>query len=93
MIFTRTLIAIFWIIGGSLDGNKRATLWIVAAILNFISRPIGALILMFISIKRKKPLGVPFNIEHITERFGLFTILVLGNIIYFIFYFNSYLFL
>lgn len=61
--------AILWVVSIFIDGPVRFTLWAVAIAID-LATP---------WVMRKEQARVPLDVSHLPERFGLFTILVLGE--------------
>lgn len=60
-----------WIVGAALDGPSRVTVWVLAVLVDMITP--------FLATKVAP--GRVFHAAHITERYGLFTLIVLGETI------------
>ncbi len=60
-----------WILSTAVEGNARRAAWAVAILLE--------LAVPFLPSSRKRMATVPLQLDHLPERFGLFTIIVLGE--------------
>lgn len=71
MIFTMTTSSLIWFSSVFFEGNTRLAIWAVAII---IEMGVGLL-----ASTRKRMSVIPLKFSHLIERFGLFTIIVLGE--------------
>jgi low temperature requirement protein LtrA len=71
MVGVTSLVAVIWIASVFVDGRPRLGVWAVA-----LGIEIGA---QWLRSSRKRRGATPIQMDHLVERFGLFTIIVLGE--------------
>jgi low temperature requirement protein LtrA len=82
MITQFTLASVLWIVGALMnDYNVRLACWITWCVLDILVRTGLPAFDALLGKMKKERFGLPINIEHMAERYGLFTILVLGELV------------
>ncbi len=71
MMYLMVVSAGIWLLSTTVEGNVRRAFWAVAIVLE--------LAVPFLPSSRKRMATVPLQLDHLPERFGLFTIIVLGE--------------
>lgn len=71
MIVVMTVSSVIWFSSAFFEGNARLAMWAVA-----ISLEMG---MALVPATRRAVAAIPFKFDHLIERFGLFTIIVLGE--------------
>jgi low temperature requirement protein LtrA len=71
MIVVMTVSSVIWFSSASFEGNARLAMWAFA-----ITLEMG---MALVPATRRAVAAIPFKFDHLIERFGLFTIIVLGE--------------